>query len=84
LEADPYICSRYAKPLHKSGRGAGGGCFIKDFAALAGLYEQKIGDASGVEFLRSAQKKNIDLLIKSKKDLDLLRGVYGKDVIYDL
>lgn len=80
LEADPYICNRYAKPLHKSGRGAGGGCFIKDFAALAGLYEQTVGDAAGVEFLKSAQKKNINLLVKSNKDLDLLKGVYGEDI----
>ncbi|MFA5359221.1 MAG: hypothetical protein WC310_05420 [Patescibacteria group bacterium] len=81
LEADPYICNRYAKPLHKSGRGAGGGCFIKDFAALAGLYEQMVGDVAGTEFLKSAQKKNIDLLVKSGKDLDLLKGVYGEDII---
>src|SRR3989344_1463941 len=36
--ADPMICNRYAKPLHKSGRGAGGNCFLKDFAALSRLY----------------------------------------------
>ena len=70
LEADPYICNRYAKPLHKSGRGAGGGCFIKDFASLARLYEEHVGDTAGVQFLKGAQDKNIDLLIKSKKDLD--------------
>ncbi|MDP3900204.1 MAG: hypothetical protein Q8Q23_03940 [bacterium] len=83
LEADPYICNRYARPLHKSGRGAGGGCFIKDFAAFAELYRRVVGDASGARLLESFQKKNIDLLVKSNKDLDLLKGVYGDDVISD-
>ncbi|MEK7068629.1 MAG: hypothetical protein AAB964_02335, partial [Patescibacteria group bacterium] len=40
IEADPYVPNRYARPMHKSGRGAGGGCFIKDFAAFRALYEQ--------------------------------------------
>lgn len=84
LEADPYICNRYARPLHSSGRGAGGGCFIKDFAAFAELYSRIVGDESGVQLLKSLQKKNIDLLVKSHKDLDLLKGVYGDDVISDL
>jgi nucleotide sugar dehydrogenase len=77
LQADPFIANRYAKPVHKSGRGAGGHCFIKDFAALSALYEQKVGDARGVAALMALEKKNISLLEESGKDLDLLRGVYG-------
>jgi len=81
LAADPYVPSRYAKPVHKSGRGAGGHCFIKDFAALAKLYHETVGDEMGVKLLQSLQDKNIDLLVKSKKDLDLLKGVYGETAI---
>lgn len=36
-----------------------------------------VGDALGVKVLRAIEKKNIALLKQSKKDLDLLRGVYG-------
>lgn len=80
LEADPYICNRYAKPVHKSGRGAGGGCFIKDFAAFRELYETLLpDDATSAKTLRAIECKNIDLLLKSGKDLPLLKGVYGDD-----
>jgi nucleotide sugar dehydrogenase len=77
IEGDPLVCNRYANPLHKGGRGAGGYCFIKDMAAFARHYEQKTGEHEGAEFLRAAQKKNIALLLQSNKDLDLLAGVYG-------
>ena len=80
LAADVYICNRYAKPVHKSGRGAGGHCFIKDFAAFRGLYEQAAGDAAGVAALAAIEEKNIQLLRASGKDLELLRGVYGATV----
>jgi nucleotide sugar dehydrogenase len=82
VKADPYISNRYAKPVHKSGRGAGGHCFIKDFAALRGLYEVIYkSDKAGIQAMRSWEKKNIDLLVSSKKDLDLLKGVYGNSVM---
>ncbi len=78
LKADPLICNRYATPVHKSGRGAGGHCFIKDLAALRKLYEQAIPwDHSGLAFLDAAAVKNRELLLESRKDLDLLEGVYG-------
>ncbi len=61
-----------------SGRGAGGHCFPKDLAALRMLYEEKIKhDPVGQSFLRSLEDKNKDLLISTKKDLDLLRAIYG-------
>jgi len=78
--ADPFISNRYARPLHKTGRGAGGSCFIKDFAALTDCYEKNVGDAPGVAVFRSMERKNIDLLKKSKKDLNLLKGVYGNKI----
>lgn len=78
LQVDPYICSRYAQPIHKSGRGAGGGCFIKDFAAFRELYEKTFSsDTHGMHALRALECKNIDLLMESKKDLEFLHGVYG-------
>ncbi len=77
MRADPRIGDTHLDPVHKSGRGAGGHCFIKDFAAFANLYEKEMQDAFGVEALRALEKKNNHLLKSSGKDLDLLKGVYG-------
>src|SRR3989344_2240211 len=81
VEADPLICNRYANPVHKGGRGAGGFCFIKDMAAFARHYEKTVKEPHGTAFLKAAQAKNIALLVASQKDLDLLHGVYGKKEI---
>ncbi len=81
VELDPMICNRYARPEHKSGRGAGGGCFIKDIAALRELYEKMLpGDTKGLQVFHALESKNIDLLLGSGKDDKLLRGVYGDRV----
>lgn len=77
LEADPMVSNWYIKPVHKSGRGAGGPCFIKDTAAFAYHYEKTVGHPAGVAFLKAAQEKNLALLASTEKDLDLLAGVYG-------
>jgi len=78
---DPLVCNRYARPVHKSGRGAGGHCFIKDFAALHSLYESTLPhDAKAAAVFKAMEAKNIELLKNSGKDLDLLRGVYCKAV----
>ena len=79
LKADPLISNRYANPIHKSGRGAGGHCFIKDFAALREIYEERVGDPAGLTVFSAVEEKNISLLQQSKKDLDLLEGVYGSN-----
>lgn len=71
----------HLEPIHKSGRGAGGHCFIKDFAAFKEMYMRQVGDELGVNLLKAMESKNIDLLLSSKKDLDLLKGVYGEEVI---
>lgn len=69
----------HLEPIHKSGRGAGGHCFIKDFASFSHMYRETFPeDVLGANVLRSLECKNIDLLIKSNKDLDLLKGVYGE------
>ncbi len=81
IEADPMISNRYARPVHKSGRGAGGHCFIKDVAALRAEYRKVLNDESGSALLEAMEKKNIELLRASGKDLDLLSDVYGTDVL---
>jgi UDPglucose 6-dehydrogenase len=83
--ADPRIGPSHLKAAHASGhpgaapgRGAGGHCFIKDFAALRALYEARLPrDSRGAAVLRSLECKNIELLKESGKDLDMLRDVYG-------
>ena len=82
LLADPYIPGRYSQPVHKSGRGAGGGCFIKDFAAFRAHYKTTLPkDIASINALIAFEKKNIQLLTSTKKDLELLAGVYGKKVV---
>ena len=81
IEADPLICNRYANPVHKSGRGAGGACFIKDFAAFSQLHHNLIGHKHASAFMKAAEKHNIALLSETKKDIALLKGVYGENVI---
>ena len=71
----------HLEPVHKSGRGAGGHCFIKDFAAFAKLYNELLDDEFSREVFKAMENKNIDLLTKSNKDLDLLISVYGKEII---
>lgn len=79
MSADPRIGSSHLDPIHKSGRGAGGHCFIKDFAAFTSLYEKMTKDLHGTEALRAFEKKNKHLLKTSGKDIDLLHGVYGEE-----
>lgn len=87
VAADPRIGSSHLDVLHesghvgsKSGRGAGGLCFIKDIAAFRELHMRLLPeDVSGARILRAFECKNVELLTESGKDLDLLRGVYGDD-----
>jgi UDP-glucose 6-dehydrogenase len=81
MAADPRIGSTHLSPVHQGGRGAGGHCFIKDFAAFSTFYKELIGDYEGRKVLESLKEKNLSLLLNSKKDLDLLLGVYGKSVL---
>ncbi len=77
IKTDPLIPTRYASPVHKSGRGAGGNCFIKDFAALKEAYEKFAGDSKGLSLLKAMEEKNIALLLESNKDVAILKGVYN-------
>lgn len=74
---DPRIGKSHMEPVHKGGRGAGGHCFIKDFEAYRRMYDTLVSDPYGSAVLHAEAELNIHLLVKSKKDLDLLRGVYG-------
>ena len=74
---DPRIGTSHAEPIHKSGRGAGGNCFIKDFEAFRNMYDKFTSDETGSDILKALAYKNIQLLTDSDKDLNLLNGVYG-------
>ncbi len=75
---DPDNGPLYTKPVHKSGRGAGGHCFIKDMAAFVKAYEAAVpGDTEGLAFLNAAVLKNLALLKDSGKDQEFVRSVYG-------
>jgi UDPglucose 6-dehydrogenase len=83
--ADPRMGRSHLDPIHASGhggppgRGAGGHCFIKDFAAFREMYERVFpADTEGIEALKGMEEKNVKLLRDAHKDLDLLEGVYGK------
>lgn len=82
VQADPLISKRYSNPIHKSGRGAGGGCFIKDVAALSRHFKKHLPkDTTAQKVLQAMEAKNIELLVSTNKDLDLLTGVYGEKVV---
>ncbi len=84
--ADPRIGASHTNVVHasghaedKPGRGAGGHCFIKDWAALRELYQRLYpADAAGITALSALEAKNLDLLRRSGKDQDLVRGIYGE------
>ncbi|MEK9176702.1 MAG: hypothetical protein AAB923_00225, partial [Patescibacteria group bacterium] len=88
VKADARIGGSHLMPVHQHthlsanpGRGAGGHCLIKDFAAFRELFEKVLAhDKESIAVLRALETKNIKLLKESGKDLDLLAGVYGDDV----
>jgi UDPglucose 6-dehydrogenase len=74
---DPRIGASHTEPVHQSGRGAGGNCFIKDYEAFRKMYDMYTDDQTGSELIKTMAYKNIQLLVESNKDLNLLEGVYG-------
>jgi UDPglucose 6-dehydrogenase len=64
----------------KTGRGAGGHCFMKDMSAFVEMFKESRTknkqDKIALDLLNSVVKFNNQLLLDTKKDLDLLRGVY--------
>jgi UDPglucose 6-dehydrogenase len=80
MSADPRIGNSHLGINSEGGRGAGGNCFIKDFAAFTAYLEKTAGSSLDLDFFRIAEEKNIELLMKSKKDISLLESVYGQGV----
>lgn len=85
LGADPRIGPSHLKVVDESGhpgsipgRGAGGHCFIKDFATLSLIYRDLVGEEEGTALMQAIERKNNKLLRDAGKDLDLLKGVYGE------
>ncbi len=80
MSFDPRIGFSHLDPIHHDGRGAGGDCFIKDFRVFSKIYGNLLKeDFDGRMILEYMEQKNIELLIKSNKSLDILSGVYGKE-----
>ncbi len=80
---DSRIGNSHMNPVHSSlegmtkpGRGAGGHCFPKDFEALLQFYRDNLSDEKGLMVLESIRNKNIELLIESNKDGEILKGIY--------
>jgi len=78
---DPVVAKWHIDPNPPAGRGVGGDCHIKDFETFSRLFKTLVGDRFGVIMIEAMKKKNISLLVKSKKDLGLLAGVYGKKIL---
>jgi len=79
MVADPMISNFHLNAVHKDGRGAGGDCLIKDFAALRQYFASVSNDTLGLNVFKSIEKKNIDLLKKSNKNVKLIESVYGNN-----
>jgi UDPglucose 6-dehydrogenase len=78
---DPRIGRSHMQPVHDSGRGAGGHCFIKDFEALRQFYKESVGEDKAFAMLTAQVAYNNRLLATTGKDIDLLEGVYGKAAV---
>jgi UDP-glucose 6-dehydrogenase len=79
---DPVVAKWHIDPVRDSGtRGIGGDCHIKDFETLERLYKETVSDTRGLKMIRTMKEKNLELLLEYKKDLDLVRGVYGKEIL---
>lgn len=78
LAADPWTGPMHIETLHKTGRGAGGHCLIKDFAAFKKYFEANLpGPSKSADLLEAIEKKNLELLRDSGKDPEILKVVYN-------
>lgn len=77
IESNPWIPGKYITPVHQGGRGAGGDCFIKDFASFVESYKTNIpNDKLGIILLEAMENKNNELLRSTGKSIELLNQVY--------
>tara|TARA_B100000745_G_scaffold291347_2_gene231040 strand:- start:995 stop:1849 length:855 start_codon:yes stop_codon:yes gene_type:complete len=79
MDRDSMMSPYYNDPVHNKGRGAGGNCFIKDMAAFRHMYTGAMDDPLGLDVLHALEKKNVELLTATNKDLHLLASVYGEN-----
>lgn len=79
MAADSRIGIAGTKVILDGGRGAGGRCFIKDFAALSQMAVALDGSDDCLKAMISGlEQYNLDLLRKSGKSQDLVKSVYGE------
>jgi len=81
IKSDRWLAREYSDVNH-NGHGAGGRCFIKDFAAFR-RYADTCGYGQGLDLnsrnlLHSIQMKNHALLKASHKDIEILNEVVGR------
>ncbi len=77
MNIDPMMSPYYNSPIHKSGRGAGGHCFIKDMSAFSRMYKELYPqDVLGINVFNAMEEKNLELLSKTEKSQDIVRAVY--------
>lgn len=77
MAADYRIGRTHLDPVHKTGRGAGGACFVKDMEAFRRLFSKRTGDDAGRHVLDEIVNRNLKYLKKSNKDQDIVKGAYG-------
>ena len=78
IAAEPWIGDMHIDPVHKTGRGAGGVCFIKDYAAFASHARSILSDdPEALALLDAIERHNIALLKRTGKDAAVLAEVYG-------
>ena len=76
LSYDPRVGFTHLDVVHQGGRGAGGHCFIKDFAALRELYSvENSDDITGNMLLALIESKNVELLKSTGKSTHLLKDI---------
>lgn len=94
VSADSRIGPVHSNPLHKGGRGAGGDCLPKDMATLREMIFDKLF-VSGSRLNRKLLKKmydhlsslediNLHLLLSTKKDRNIVLGIFGESVVQDV
>ena len=74
---DPRIGASHMQPVHQTGRGAGGHCFIKDFEAFIHTLRSAKPTDPALPMLEAIRDYNLTLLRTTGKDADLVAGVYG-------
>ncbi|MDQ5893192.1 MAG: UDPglucose 6-dehydrogenase [Patescibacteria group bacterium] len=85
FNADPMMSHRYLNPFDtKKGRGAGGHCFIKDFEAFIEIAKKSRIKGVSIKMLEAIRNSNVELLVSSGKDIELVKGVYDKKFLSKL